>query len=100
MKKAYNDRSVTEYGITYSPQSGKDENPCYYISSYPGAMRGEYLKQWHAEPDPFYGGASPAEFFSEQLDDRARQVERTVDQLRAWRPEPARRGRARKAATA
>ncbi len=59
-----------------------------------------WVKQWHAEPDPFYGGASPAEFFKEQLDDRGRQVERTVDQLRAWRSEPARRGRARKAATA
>ncbi len=40
---------VTEYGITYSPQSGKDEYPCYYISSYPGAMRETYLKNWRAE---------------------------------------------------
>jgi Eco57I restriction endonuclease. len=59
-----------------------------------------WVRQWHAEPDPFYGGVSPAEFFAEQLGDRARQVERTVEQLRAWRPTPARRGRARKAASA
>lgn len=57
-----------------------------------------WLKQWHADPDPFYGGISPAEFFNQQLDDRARQVERTVEQLAAWRPAPTRRGRARKAA--
>jgi len=42
---------VTEFGITYSPQSGKDENPCYYTSSYPGAMRAEYMKQWHEQHD-------------------------------------------------
>src|SRR5438552_14492503 len=43
---------VTEFGMTYSPQSGKDESPCYYTSSYPGAMRETYLKQWRAEHDP------------------------------------------------
>src|SRR5437660_3870284 len=43
---------VTEFGMTYSPQSGKDESPCYYTSSYPGAMREAYLKQWRAEHDP------------------------------------------------
>jgi hypothetical protein len=59
-----------------------------------------WVRQWHAEPDAFYGGVSPAEFFAEQLDDRARQVERTVEQLRAWRPTPTRHGRARKAASA
>ena len=46
---------VTENGITYSPQSGKDEYPCYYISGYPNAMREAYLKQWHAEHDPIPG---------------------------------------------
>jgi hypothetical protein len=43
---------VTEFGMTYSPQSGKDESPCYYAASYPGAMREAYMKQWHAEHDP------------------------------------------------
>jgi predicted dehydrogenase len=42
---------VTEFGITFSPQSGKDEYPCYYTSSYPGAMRAEYMKQWHEAHD-------------------------------------------------
>jgi len=42
---------VTEYGITYSPQSGQDDNPCYYVSGYPNAMRAEYLKQWHEQHD-------------------------------------------------
>ena len=56
-----------------------------------------WVQQWHAEPDPFYGGVSPAEFFREQLDTRSRQVGRTREQLAAWRPTPARRGRAGKA---
>ena len=43
---------VTEFGMTHSPQSGKDESPCYYAASYPGAMREAYMKQWHAEHDP------------------------------------------------
>src|SRR5947208_11098750 len=43
---------VTEFGMTYSPQSGKDESPCYYTGSYPGAMREAYVQQWHAEHDP------------------------------------------------
>ena len=42
---------VTENGITYSPQSGRDEYPCYYTTSYPGAMRQAYMKEWHAEHD-------------------------------------------------
>ncbi len=40
---------VTGSGLSFSPQSGKDENPCYYTSGYTSAMRAEYLKQWHAE---------------------------------------------------
>ena len=42
---------VTENGITYSPQSGRDEYPCYYTTSYPAAMRQAYMKEWHAEHD-------------------------------------------------
>jgi hypothetical protein len=52
-----------------------------------------WVQQWHHEPDDFYGGASPADFFAEQLSDRCRQVERTREQLAAWRPEAPRRGR-------
>jgi predicted dehydrogenase len=46
---------VTEFGMTFTPQSGKDESPCYYMSGYPGAMREAYIKQWHAEHDPMVG---------------------------------------------
>ncbi|MBT8226561.1 MAG: BREX-2 system adenine-specific DNA-methyltransferase PglX [Dactylosporangium sp.] len=60
-----------------------------------------WVRQWHAEPEPFYGGSSPADFFAELLTDRCRQVERTPEQLAAWRPEPIRRGRGtRKVVTA
>jgi hypothetical protein len=46
---------VTEFGMTFTPQSGKDESPCYYMSGYPGAMREAYIKQWHAEHDAKVG---------------------------------------------
>src|ERR1700747_229042 len=46
---------VTEFGMTYYPQSGRDESPCYYSSGYPRAMREEYMKRWHAEHDPQVG---------------------------------------------
>ena len=55
---------VTEYGVTYSPQSGQDEDPCYYISSYPAAMREAYLKQWHAEHDSAPGKEPLVETYS------------------------------------
>jgi len=46
---------VTEFGMTFTPQSGRDESPCYYMYGYPGAMREAYIKQWHAEHDPKVG---------------------------------------------
>jgi predicted dehydrogenase len=55
---------VTELGISYSPQSGKDEYPCYYVSSYPGAMRAEYLKKWHEEHDAVPGKEPLAEAYT------------------------------------
>jgi predicted dehydrogenase len=46
---------VNEFGLSYSPQSGKDTAPSYYDSSYPRAMRAAYEKKWHEENDPKIG---------------------------------------------
>jgi predicted dehydrogenase len=43
---------VTEKSVTYIPQSGLDESPSYYATSFPRRMREEYNKQWHQEHDP------------------------------------------------
>ncbi len=43
---------VTEFTITYYPQSGVDEAPSYYTYGFPRAMREAYFKQWHEEHDP------------------------------------------------
>jgi predicted dehydrogenase len=43
---------VTEYALTYYPQTGKDESPSYYSSGFPRAMREEYVEKWHKEHDP------------------------------------------------
>ena len=51
-----------------------------------------WVEQWHAEVDPAYG-VSLAAFCREQLTARAAQVGKTLAELAAWRPDPARRGR-------
>src|ERR1700726_998806 len=46
---------VTEFGLSYTPQTGKDSGPSYYDAGFPRAMRSAYEKQWHAENDPKLG---------------------------------------------
>jgi len=46
---------ITEFQVTFTPQSGKNDSPSYYTASYPHALREQYLKQWHAEHDPAPG---------------------------------------------
>ena len=41
--------------IEFSPQSGKDEAPSWYASSFPHALRDAYHKQWHQEHDTAVG---------------------------------------------
>ena len=42
---------LTEFSLTYTPQSGMDTGPSYYASGFPHAMREEYFKKWHQEHD-------------------------------------------------
>src|SRR5437667_1280223 len=46
---------MTESGLTYTPQSGKDSAPSYYANSFPRAMREAYFRKWHEENDPKLG---------------------------------------------
>src|SRR5213082_2872358 len=46
---------VTGSGLTFTPQSGKDQYPSYYTGSYPRALRQAYLAKWHEENDPKVG---------------------------------------------
>jgi predicted dehydrogenase len=55
---------VTDHGITYSPQTGKDDSPSYYATSFPKEAREQYLKQWHQEHDPAPGKEPALEGFS------------------------------------
>ena len=57
-----------------------------------------WVEQWHGEVDPSYG-VSLAAFCREQLMARAAQVSRTLEELAAWRPEPAARGRRARSTT-
>jgi hypothetical protein len=51
-----------------------------------------WVQQWHADVDPTYG-VSLAAFCAEQLNARAAQVGKTLEELAAWRPGPPVRGR-------
>ena len=50
-----------EFDLRISHQSGIDTAPSYYSSGFPGKMREEYVKQWHAEHDPQLGHEPVAE---------------------------------------
>lgn len=52
-----------------------------------------WVEQWHTDPDPLYGGGSPAEFFSGLLDSYMAKLGTTRESLAAWRPPAAKRGR-------
>ena len=51
-----------------------------------------WIVQWHNEVDPLFG-VNMADFCAEQLRERAARLGQTIDQIRAWRPAPPRRGR-------
>ncbi|MDN5749772.1 MAG: BREX-2 system adenine-specific DNA-methyltransferase PglX, partial [Pseudonocardia sp.] len=53
-----------------------------------------WVHQWHGEFDEDWGG-NPAEEYQAYLDERRTRHGLTVDALRAWRPAPATRGRAK-----
>ena len=57
-----------------------------------------WVDQWHGEVDPDYG-VSLAAFCREQLTARAAQVGKTLEELAAWRPAPAARGRRARSTT-
>jgi predicted dehydrogenase len=46
---------MTEFGLSFTPQSGKDSAPSYYANSFPHAMRAAYEKQWREENTPQIG---------------------------------------------
>lgn len=52
-----------------------------------------WVEQWHSDPDPLYGGSSPAEFFAGLLDSYMAKLSATRESLAAWRPPAAKRGR-------
>ena len=43
---------VTEFSMTYTPQTGEDSGPSYYANASRKPLRDEYMKRWHAEHDP------------------------------------------------
>jgi predicted dehydrogenase len=50
---------TTPHEIIFTPQTGQDGDPSYFIAGWPREMYNEYQKQWHAEHDPKPGHDSP-----------------------------------------
>ncbi len=48
---------VTGNTITFSPQSGRDNGPSWYVSAFPRAMREAYIRRWREENEPKPGQA-------------------------------------------
>jgi predicted dehydrogenase len=40
---------VNSESVTYTPQSGEDDGPCYYASSFAKPLRDDYTKKWREE---------------------------------------------------
>jgi predicted dehydrogenase len=55
---------ITEFGLSYTPQSGKDSAPSYYDAGFPHALRSAYERKWHEENDPAFGQESMSETVS------------------------------------
>jgi predicted dehydrogenase len=60
---------VTEFGMSYYPQSGEDTAPSYYAYSFPREMRDAYFKKWHEEHDPAPGKEPLSETYNYKGDD-------------------------------
>jgi predicted dehydrogenase len=46
---------MTEFGLSFTPQTGKDSGPSYYDGSFPHAMRDAYEKEWREKNTPKLG---------------------------------------------
>jgi len=60
---------ATEFGLTYSPQTGEDSAPSYYATAFPREMREAYYKKWHEEHDAPPGKEPLQEAYTYRGDD-------------------------------
>src|SRR6266849_6643312 len=80
---------VTEFGLSYTPQTGKDSGPSYYDSGFPHQMRAAYEKKWHEENDPKLGQEPMLEsisFKGPDFDDVKPHLWNFFDAVRSRRP--------------
>jgi len=78
-----------EFGLTFTPQTGKDTAPSYYAGSFPHAMRDAYEKQWRAENTPKLGQEPMPEtisFKGPDFDDVKPHLWNFFDAVRTRRP--------------
>ena len=47
-----------------------------------------WIKQWHNDPDPAFDGMRMGDYFEGFIQDEARQMGKTLTEIRAWQPPP------------
>jgi predicted dehydrogenase len=80
---------MTEFALSYTPQTGKDTGPSYYDGSFPHAMRAAYEKQWRAENTPKLGEEPMPEtvlFKGPDYDDVKPHLQNFFDSVRSRKP--------------
>jgi hypothetical protein len=80
---------LTEFGLSFTPQSGKDTAPSYYAGSFPHAMREEYEKQWREQNAPKLGQEPMPEsisFKAPDFDDVRPHLQNFFDAVRTRKP--------------
>lgn len=55
-----------------------------------------WIKQWHNDPDAAFDGMRMGDYFDGFINEEARQLGKTLDEIKAWTPPTTTRGRGRK----
>jgi len=55
-----------------------------------------WIKQWHNDPDPNFNGMRMGDYFEGFVQDEARQMGKTVEEIKAWQPPQRSRSRRRR----
>ena len=58
-----------------------------------------WLKQWHNEPDTAFDGMRMGDYFEGFINEEARQLGKTIPEIKAWQPPQRASGRGRRKAT-
>lgn len=89
-------RAISEYYVDVQERHGGRDDPrlipllACLIELIP------WLKQWHNDPDPAYDNMRMGDYFESFVNEEARQLGRTIPEIKAWEPPERPRGRSKR----